>query len=105
MRENIKVALREATAFLERKIPFTPSIGIILGTGLSSLGEKIAVKTMIPYQEIPFFPVSTVESHTGKLVCGLWKERAVMVLEGRTHYYEGYTLQQVTFPIKIMRMF
>ncbi len=104
MRENIKVALREATAFLERKIPFTPSIGIILGTGLSSLGEKIAVKTMIPYQEIPFFPVSTVESHTGKLVCGLWKERAVMVLEGRTHYYEGYTLQEVTFPIRVMRM-
>ena len=103
MRENIKVALHNATAFLEKKIPFSPPIGIILGTGLSSLGETIAVKTRIPYQEIPFFPVSTVESHTGNLVCGMWKEHEVMVLEGRTHYYEGYTLQEVTFPIRVMR--
>ncbi|WAC06845.1 MAG: purine-nucleoside phosphorylase [Thermodesulfobacteriota bacterium] len=103
MRENSKAALHEATAFLERKIPFTPSTGIILGTGLSSLGETIAVKTSIPYQEIPFFPVSTVESHTGNLVFGLWKEHEVVVLEGRVHYYEGYTLQEVTFPIRIMR--
>ncbi len=104
MRENIKVALHETRVFLEKKIPFIPPIGIILGTGLSSLGETIAVKTRIPYQEIPFFPVSTVESHTGNLVCGLWKEHEVMVLEGRTHYYEGYTLQEVTFPIRVMRM-
>jgi purine-nucleoside phosphorylase len=103
MKENIKAALHEATAFLERKIPFTPPTGIILGTGLSSLGETIVVKTRIPYQEIPFFPVSTVESHTGNLVFGLWKEHEVVVLEGRVHYYEGYTLQEVTFPIRVMR--
>jgi purine-nucleoside phosphorylase len=104
MRENIKFALHKATAFLEKKIPFTPPLGIILGTGLSSLGEEtIAVKTRIPYQEIPFFPVSMVESHTGNLVCGMWKEHKVMILEGRTHYYEGYTLQEVTFPIRVMR--
>ena len=104
MRENIKVALHEATAFLDKKIPFIPSLGIILGTGLSSLGKTIAVKTRIPYQEIPFFPLPTVESHSGNLICGLWKGREVMVLEGRTHYYEGYTLHEVTFPIRVMRM-
>jgi purine-nucleoside phosphorylase len=104
MRENITVALHEATAFLEKKIPFIPPIGIILGTGLSSLGERIAVKARINFQEIPFFPASTVESHTGNLVCGLWKKRQVMILEGRTHYYEGYSLHEVTFPIRVLRM-
>ena len=103
MRENLKVALHETTVFLEKKIPFIPPIGIILGTGLSSLGETIAVKARIPYQEIPFFPVPTVESHTGNLVCGLWEEQEVMVLEGRPHYYEGYSLQEITFPIRVMR--
>ena len=103
MRENIKVALHEATTFLKKKITFFPSLAIILGTGLSSLGETLAIRTRIPYQEIPFFPISTVDSHKGNLVCGLWKGHEVMVLEGRTHYYEGYTLQEVTFPIRVMQ--
>jgi purine-nucleoside phosphorylase len=104
MRENMTIALDQATDFLKRKISFTPSIGIILGTGVSSFGEKLTVKDRIPYQEIPFFPVPTVASHAGQLVNGLWKERPVMVLAGRMHYYEGYSLQEVTFPIRVLRM-
>jgi len=103
MREGLEVALHEAKTFLEKKIPFSPTIGIILGTGLSSIGEKIAKTMKIPYRDIPHFPISTVESHKGNLVFGLWKGHGVVVLEGRAHYYEGHTLHEVTFPIRVMR--
>jgi purine-nucleoside phosphorylase len=80
-----------------------PRVGIILGTGLGGLAEAIAVETRIPYGEIPGFPLSTVESHAGQLLVGSLGGRPVLAMQGRFHRYEGYDLQQVTFPVRVMR--
>ncbi len=81
----------------------SPTVGIVLGTGLGGLAAEIAAERTIPYPEIPHFPHSTVESHRGQLVCGTLAGRSVMAMEGRFHLYEGYTAAQVTFPIRVMR--
>ena len=81
----------------------TAQVGIILGTGLGKLAEAIADATVIEYPEIPDFPVSTVESHAGRLLCGTLAGKRVIAMQGRFHRYEGYTLQQVTFPVRVMR--
>lgn len=81
----------------------SPSVGIVLGTGLGALASEIDAQATIPYPEIPHFPHSTVESHRGQLVCGTLAGRTVMAMEGRFHLYEGYTAAQVTFPIRVMR--
>jgi purine-nucleoside phosphorylase len=80
-----------------------PRIGIILGTGLGGLAERIQVETSIPYEEIAGFPLSTVESHTGRLLFGTLGGKPVVAMQGRFHRYEGYTLQQATFPVRVMR--
>ncbi len=94
----------ETTDFIHEKAPFTPEIGIILGTGLGGLVHEIEIKYEISYHDIPNFPVSTVESHSGKLIFGNLGQKKVMVMQGRFHYYEGYSLEQVTFPVRIMKM-
>jgi purine-nucleoside phosphorylase len=81
----------------------TPSVGIVLGTGLGALAREIDAAAMIPYPEIPNFPRSTAESHKGQLVCGELAGRAVIAMEGRFHLYEGYSPWQVTFPIRVMK--
>jgi purine-nucleoside phosphorylase len=81
----------------------TPAVGIILGTGLGGLARDISVDTTIPYQEIPGFPLSTVESHAGQLLFGKLGGKPVVAMQGRFHRYEGYDLQQVTFPVRVMR--
>ena len=81
----------------------TAQVGIILGTGLGKLADAIESPTVIEYPEIPDFPVSTVESHAGRLLCGLLGGKRVVAMQGRFHRYEGYTLQQVTFPVRVMR--
>ena len=81
----------------------SPTIGIVLGTGLGALAGEIAAEAVIPYPDIPHFPRSTVESHRGQLVCGTLAGRSVMAMEGRFHLYEGYTAAQVTFPIRVMK--
>ena len=81
----------------------TPAAAIILGTGLGGLAREIAVEMTIPYPEIPGFPVSTVESHAGQLLCGTLGGKTVMAMQGRFHRYEGYTLQQVTFPVRVLK--
>jgi purine-nucleoside phosphorylase len=81
----------------------SPTVGIVLGTGLGALAGEIAAEATIPYPEIPHFPHSTVETHRGQLVCGTLAGRTVMAMEGRFHLYEGYTAAQVTFPIRVMR--
>jgi purine-nucleoside phosphorylase len=81
----------------------SPTVGIVLGTGLGALASEIDAQATIPYPEIPHFPRSTVESHRGQLVCGTLVGRSVMAMEGRFHLYEGYTAAQVTFPIRVMR--
>ncbi len=97
--------LNEAKDFIEHKIEETPQIAIILGTGLGGLVREIDVQREIPYQEIPHFPVSTVESHAGKLIFGVLSGKQVMVMQGRFHYYEGYSMQQITFPVRLMKLF
>jgi len=81
-----------------------PTIGLILGSGLSSLADHVEDADVIPYAEIPHFPVSTVEGHPGRLVIGRLAGPTIMVMQGRVHYYEGYSLQQVTFPIRVMQV-
>ncbi len=83
-------------------MPNAPETAIVLGTGLGQLSKRIERLLSIPYNEIPNFPVSTVEGHSGELIFGRLGGKDVMAMEGRFHYYEGYTMQQVTFPVRIM---
>ncbi len=95
--------IEESAQFIREKVPFTPSIGIILGTGLGALVDEMEIDRVIPYEEIPHFPVSTVETHKGNLVLGHIADKPVVVMQGRFHYYEGYDLKQVTFPVRVMK--
>lgn len=101
--ENLILKLEETTRFIQGRMPFEPEIGIILGTGLGNLAEEIDIRNEIPYQDIPNFPLSTVESHSGKLLFGYLSGKPVVAMQGRFHYYEGYSLQQVTFPVRVMK--
>ncbi len=80
-----------------------PRTGIILGTGLGGLVDDIAIETIVPYEEIPHFPISTVESHSGRMLLGHLQGHPVMVMQGRFHFYEGYSMQMVTFPVRVMK--
>lgn len=95
--------IQESTKFINTKTSFQPRFGIILGTGLSNLTDDIQVECEIPYGEIPHFPVSTVASHKGKLVFGTLDNIPVVAMAGRFHYYEGYSMKQVTFPVRILK--
>ena len=95
--------IQEAAAAIRARWGKSPRVGIILGTGLGALAEDIAADVSIPYEEVPHFPRSTVESHAGRLVCGTLAGKTVVAMEGRFHFYEGYTLQQVTFPVRVMK--
>src|SRR5438045_3339699 len=95
--------IQEAATAVRAKWPRTPVGGIILGTGLGKLTEDIATEAVIPYEAIPHFPPSTAPSHKGQLVCGTLAGQPVVVMEGRIHFYEGFTLQQVTFPVRVMK--
>ena len=96
--------IRQALHFLHDKTgAFKPEFGIILGTGLSNLEKKMEILLEIPYAEIPHFAVSTVQSHTGKLLFAYWQGIAVVAMAGRLHYYEGYSMEQVTFPIRVLK--
>jgi purine-nucleoside phosphorylase len=95
--------IQQAAAAIRTRWAKTPRVGIILGTGLGALAQDITADVTIPYEEIPQFPCATVESHAGRLVCGTLGGKAVVAMEGRYHYYEGYTLQQVTFPVRVMK--
>lgn len=95
--------VHEAVGFLRKRTRVKPKLGIILGTGLGGLVKNIRISDVIPYQEIPHFPVSTVESHAGRLIFGSLSGKPAMVMQGRFHYYEGYSMQQVTFPVRVMK--
>jgi purine-nucleoside phosphorylase len=92
-----------AAETIRRRTRIRPRIGIILGTGLGALGEDVDADVVIPYRELPDFPIATVESHSGSLMLGDLEGQAVVAMRGRFHRYEGYTLQQVTFPVRVMR--
>jgi len=95
--------IQEAAGAIHEEWPHTPVAGIILGTGLGRLTEDVNADVVIPYEEIPHFPSSTAPSHKGQLVCGTLSGKHVVVMEGRFHFYEGWTLQQVTFPVRVMK--
>ncbi|SFC36535.1 purine-nucleoside phosphorylase [Parapedobacter composti] len=96
--------IEETVAFIKHRIgDFTPEFGIILGTGLGGLAEEIAISRQLMYANIPNFPISTVEFHTGKLVFGTLNGRRVVAMQGRLHHYEGYSMQQITFPVRVMK--
>ena len=97
--------IQHTTAWIKGRISeFTPEAGIILGTGLGGLVHEIEVIEQLPYADIPDFPVSTLEFHSGKLLFGMLGGKKVVAMQGRLHYYEGYTMQQVTFPVRVMKM-
>ncbi len=95
--------IQEALAFIRKRTDFKPDFGIILGTGLGDLADEIEVVSAIDYSEIPHFPVSTVESHAGKLVFGHLDGIPVVAMAGRFHYYEGYSMEEVTFPVRVLK--
>jgi purine-nucleoside phosphorylase len=90
-------------SILEKTSNFSPQVGIILGTGLGGLVKEITVEHVLPYESIPNFPVSTVEGHSGKLIFGTIGGKKVMAMQGRFHFYEGYNMKQVTFPVRVMK--
>lgn len=95
-------AIDAAVAAVRARTPLVPDVALILGTGLGALGRAITVECEIPYGDIPGFPLSTVESHAGRLLVGMLGGRRVMAMQGRFHRYEGYSLQQVTFPVRVL---
>jgi purine-nucleoside phosphorylase len=96
-------SIKEAASYLKSKYNETPKIGLILGSGLGVLADEIENPVKIPYNEIPNFPVSTVEGHAGQLVFGTLKGAKVVAMQGRFHFYEGYSLDKVTAPVRVMK--
>ena len=95
--------IQNASGFLKQKYANTPKIGLILGSGLGVLADEIENPVKIPYNEIPDFPISTVEGHAGQLVFGVLSGVEVVAMQGRFHFYEGYSMEKVTFPIRVMK--
>lgn len=102
--ENMYEKVMESVNYINTRITSQPKIGIILGSGLGDLVDAIENKVIIKYDHIPNFPKSTVEGHEGCLVCGSLKGKEVMAMQGRFHYYEGYTMKEVTYPIYVMKL-
>ncbi|CAM3987437.1 purine-nucleoside phosphorylase [Mesobacillus thioparans] len=95
--------IQTASSYINDKLTQQPKIGLILGSGLGVLADDIVNPVKIPYNEIPGFPVSTVEGHAGQLVCGQLSGVEVIAMQGRFHYYEGYSMDKVTFPVRVMK--
>lgn len=100
---HTEARIAAAVGAVRARFTRTPSVALILGTGLGGLAEAIDADVAIDYADIPSFPLSTVESHSGRLLCGTLKGRTVVAMQGRFHRYEGYSLQQVTFPVRVLR--
>jgi purine-nucleoside phosphorylase len=100
---DLKKQIQEAVDHIQEQNKVKPQIGIILGTGLGELVKEMVVDAQFSYQNLPHFAVSTVETHAGKLIIGSISGRTVVVMQGRFHYYEGYSMQQITFPIRVMK--
>ncbi|MDX5475509.1 MAG: purine-nucleoside phosphorylase [Bacillaceae bacterium] len=96
--------MNSSVSYIKEKLISTPTIGLILGSGLGVLAEEIQSPIVIPYSEIPDFPVSTVEGHAGQLVIGELEGKTVIAMQGRFHFYEGYSMEKVTFPVRVMKL-
>lgn len=95
--------VQESVNYIVEKTNFTPEYGVILGSGLGNFTDDMLVEYILPYNQIPNFPVSTVEGHKGALVFGTIGEKKVVAMQGRFHYYEGYSMKEVTFPVRVMK--
>jgi purine-nucleoside phosphorylase len=95
--------VQETVSYIKSKINSNPEYGVILGSGLGSFTEEMKVEFTLPYNEIPNFPVSTVQGHKGALVFGTIKDKKVVAMQGRFHFYEGYSIKEVTFPVRVMK--
>lgn len=98
----MKHRINEAASYISNKISDKPTIALVLGSGLGKFADELENSVAIKYDEIPHFPVSTVEGHAGQLVVGKSKGKTIIAMQGRFHYYEGYTMQQITFPMRVM---
>lgn len=96
--------IKEAVSYIQGTYAEAPEIGVILGTGLGGLVKEIEIEKSIEYSDIPHFPLSTVESHSGRLIFGKLGGKRVVAMQGRFHYYEGYTMQEVVFPVRVMKL-
>ena len=96
--------LQQTVQFLQNQGIQNPEVGVVLGTGLGKFADHLDITHTIPYADIPHFPIATVEFHSGKLLFGTCGVKKVLVMQGRFHYYEGYTMQQVTYPIRVMKL-
>ncbi|MEK4564738.1 purine-nucleoside phosphorylase [Alkalihalobacillus sp. FSL R5-0424] len=99
----MKKELNQTADYIKGKLSSTPKIGLILGSGLGVLADEIENPTSLPYEDIPNFPVSTVEGHAGQLVVGTIEGKQVIAMQGRFHYYEGYSMEEVVFPVRVMK--
>jgi len=95
--------IKDTVSFLQGKTDFIPEVGIVLGTGLGGLVKEIKIESEFDYEDIPDFPVSTVEGHRGKLILGMLGNKKVIAMQGRFHYYEGYQMEKIIFPIRVMK--
>lgn len=102
--KDYSAKLAEARDYLMERVRVLPELGVILGSGLGAFADLVLDKQVIPYKDIPHFPTSTVEGHAGQLVFGKVEGRTVVVMQGRFHYYEGYSMHEVTFPIRVMQV-
>jgi purine-nucleoside phosphorylase len=101
--DSFRRQVEEAASFIRSRVLDLPRIGMILGTGLGGVVSDFSESTVVPYGEIPHYPLSTVLSHHGQLVCGKWAGKPILVMQGRFHLYEGYSPAQVSFPIRVMQ--
>ncbi|HEX7755332.1 MAG TPA: purine-nucleoside phosphorylase [Niabella sp.] len=104
MSNSVVQQVQETVAFLQEQYPAIPEVGIVLGSGLGNFAQHIQVEKEVPYAEIPNFPVSTVKGHSGKLIFGELAGKKVVAMAGRFHFYEGYTPQEVVFPIRVFKL-
>lgn len=93
----------DATRHIKQSLKDAPKIGIILGTGLGSVINDVEIHAVLDYKDIPHFPISTVESHSGKLIIGSLEQKPIIAMQGRFHFYEGYSMQEITFPIRVFK--
>jgi len=100
---SLREKIAEAKKFIESRSKVKPKIGIIVGTGLGTLAKEIEIKAIVPYSDIPHFAVSTAPGHEGNLILGKLSSNMIMAMQGRFHLYEGYSLEEITFPIRIMK--
>ena len=96
--------LQAAASYVQARLPYTPKVALVLGSGLGDFADRLTIDAKIPYGEIPHFPVSTVAGHAGCFLLGKVGDCPVLIMKGRVHYYEGYSMQEVVMPVRVMHM-